>query len=48
MMMMNAFAHEVIQEIKIDALRDRIDELVEKRLKGEVARCHECAYNCDC
>ena len=48
MMMMNAFAHEVIQEIKIDALRDRIDELVERRLKGEVARCHECAYNCDC
>ena len=48
MMMMNAFAHEVIQEIKIEALRDRIDELVEKRLKGEVAHCHDCAYNCDC
>jgi Fe-S cluster assembly protein SufD len=48
MMMMNAFAHEVIQEIKIDALRERIDELIEKRLKGEVAHCHDCAYNCDC
>ncbi len=48
MMMMNAFAHEVIQDIKIVALRERIDELVERRLKGEVARCHECAYNCDC
>lgn len=48
MMMMNAFAHEVIQQIKVEALRDRIDQLVEKRLKGEVARCHECAYNCDC
>ena len=48
MIMMNAFAHEVIQNISIDALRERVDELVERRLKGEVARCHECAYNCDC
>lgn len=47
-MMMNAFAHEVIQEIRVEALRNRIDELVEKRLKGEVAHCHDCAYNCDC
>ena len=48
LMMMNAFAHEVVQEIAIEALRERIDDLVDKRLKGEVARCHECAYNCDC
>jgi len=47
LMMMNAFAHEVVQEIKVEALRDRIDELVEKRLNGEVARCHECDYNCE-
>lgn len=48
LMMMNAFAHEVIQRISIAPLRDRIDDLVDKRLKGEVARCHECAYNCEC
>jgi len=47
LMMMNAFAHEVIQEIKVEALRERIDDLVEKRLNGEVARCHDCAYNCE-
>jgi len=47
LMMMNAFAHEVIQEIKVEALRDRIDDLVDKRLKGEVARCHDCAYDCE-
>lgn len=47
LMMMNAFAHEVIQEIKVEALRERIDDLVDKRLKGEVARCHDCAYNCE-
>lgn len=48
LMMMNAFAHEVVQKIKVEALRDRIDDLIEKRLKGEVAKCHECAYQCDC
>ncbi len=45
LMLMNAFAHEVIQEIRIEPLRDRIDELVEKRLRGELARCHSCDKN---
>jgi len=45
MMLMNAFAHEVIQEIRIEPLRGRIDELVEKRLKGELAKCHSCDKN---
>jgi Fe-S cluster assembly protein SufD len=48
MMMMNAFAHEVVLQIKIEALRERIDELIEKRLNGEIALCHECDYNCEC
>ncbi len=48
LMMMNAFTHEVVNEIKLQPLRDRIDELVDKRLKGELARCHDCAYQCDC
>jgi Fe-S cluster assembly protein SufD len=48
MMMMNAFAHEVVQQIKVEALRERIDELIEKRLNGEIALCHECDYNCEC
>jgi Fe-S cluster assembly protein SufD len=42
MMLMNAFAHEVIQEIRVEPLRDRIDELVEKRLKGELGKCNNC------
>lgn len=48
LMMMNAFSYEVVQNIKVEPLRDRIDELIEKRLRGDVARCHECAYQCDC
>ncbi len=47
-MLMNAFAYEVIQKIRIEPLRDRIGELVEKRLKGEISHCHECEYKCDC
>jgi Fe-S cluster assembly protein SufD len=41
MMLMNAFAHEVVQKITIETLRERIDELIEKRLNGEIARRHE-------
>jgi len=48
LMMMNAFTHEVVQEIKLEPLRNRIDELIDKRLRGEIGRCHECNYNCDC
>jgi Fe-S cluster assembly protein SufD len=48
LMMMNAFANEVIQEIKVAPMRERIDELVDKRLRGEIARCHDCDYNCEC
>jgi Fe-S cluster assembly protein SufD len=48
LIMMNAFSYEVLQTIKVEPLRDRINELVEKRLRGDVARCHECAYQCEC
>lgn len=41
MMLMNAFAHEVVQKITIETLRERIDELIEKRLNGEIAARHE-------
>jgi Fe-S cluster assembly protein SufD len=46
LMMMNAFAHEVVEQITVVPFRDRIDILVDKALKGEVARCHENGYNC--
>lgn len=38
MMLMNAFASEALGLIRIEAVHDRIDELVEKRLKGELGR----------
>jgi len=46
LMLMFAFAHEVLAEIKIEKLLDVIDKLVNKRLRGEVSKCHSCAMDC--
>lgn len=47
LMLMFGFAHEVIQNIPIQALRERIDDLVQKRLRGELSRCASCAIQCN-
>ncbi|MCK4701023.1 MAG: Fe-S cluster assembly protein SufD [Bacteroidales bacterium] len=46
LIMMFAFAHEVIGNVKAEALLERIDDLVEKRLKGELSPCDNCAMKC--
>jgi len=46
LMLMFGFAHEVIQNIKIEALRERMDNLVMQRLKGELSRCASCMVEC--
>jgi Fe-S cluster assembly protein SufD len=46
LMLMFGFAHEVIQNIKVDALRERMDNLVMQRLKGELSRCASCLVKC--
>jgi Fe-S cluster assembly protein SufD len=46
LMLMFGFAHEVIQNIKVDPLRDRMDNLVMQRLKGELSRCASCMVKC--
>ncbi len=46
LMLMNAFANEVISRIKQPSLQLRISELVSKRLRGELSRCNNCAYHC--
>ncbi len=45
-MLMFGFAHEVIQNIKIEPLRERMDNLVMQRLKGELSRCASCMVKC--
>lgn len=46
LMLMFAFAHEVIQNINVEALRERMDGLVMQRLKGELSRCASCMVKC--
>ena len=42
-LLMFAFAGEVIDAIKIEALRERLHTLVEKRFRGELNRCKGCS-----
>ena len=46
MLMLYAFAHEVISTIKVPALKERINELIDKRLRGELSRCNNCKMKC--
>lgn len=45
LLLMFAFVNEVIDNIRIDALRERLHLLVEKRFRGELNRCKGCG-NC--
>jgi Fe-S cluster assembly protein SufD len=47
LMLMDAFAWDVISKIKQPPLQDRITDLVSKRLRGELSRCNNCAMHCD-
>lgn len=47
LMLMDAFAWDVISKIKQFALQIRIIDLVGKRLRGELSRCNNCAMHCD-
>jgi len=46
LLMLYAFANEVIDYIQIAPLKTRINSLVDKRLRGELSRCNNCSMNC--
>jgi Fe-S cluster assembly protein SufD len=46
LLLMFGFAHEVIRNINIEALRERMDTLVMQRLRGELSRCATCVVKC--
>ncbi|HLP73449.1 MAG TPA: Fe-S cluster assembly protein SufD [Bacteroidales bacterium] len=46
LMLMFGFAHDVLQNIKIEPLRERMDNLVMQRLRGELSRCANCMVKC--
>ncbi len=46
MLLMYAFAAEVINHIKIEPLKIRIDDMIKKRLRGELSICEQCVLHC--
>lgn len=46
MLLMYAFAAEVVNKIPIETLRRRIDAMVAKRLRGELSICDQCMLHC--
>jgi Fe-S cluster assembly protein SufD len=47
MLLMYAFADEVINKIPIEALRTRLGKMVSKRLRGELSVCDQCVMHCN-
>ncbi len=47
MLLMYAFAAEIVNKISIEQLRNRIDDLVKKRLRGELSICDQCVLHCN-
>ncbi|GBU07056.1 Fe-S cluster assembly protein SufD [Bacteroidales bacterium] len=45
MLLKFAFTHDVIEGIRLEALRDRLKLLVEKRFRGELMKCAGCCSN---
>ncbi len=46
LMLMSAFADDIIRNINIEALQKRISGLVNSRLRGELSDCSHCLLNC--
>ena len=47
MLLMYAFAAEISNNIGIEALRERIDDMIKRRLKGELSSCENCVFQCN-
>lgn len=45
-LLMYAFANDVISNISTDHLKERVIDLVDKRLRGELSKCNECEIHC--
>ena len=41
-LLQNAFINQVVDQIKLEPLRDRLHHLVERRFRGELSKCEGC------
>ena len=46
LLLMYAFAAEVISKVSLTPLKERMDDLIKKRLRGELAVCDQCVLHC--
>jgi len=47
MLLMYAFADEIVGKIRIGPLRYRIEDMIKKRLQGELQICEQCVLHCN-
>ena len=45
-LLMYAFCDEITSKIKIDSLRERLNDMIKKRLRGELNVCEHCVLHC--
>ena len=43
LLLMYAFVNEVIDQIRMEAMKDRLHHLIEKRFRGELSKCQNCS-----
>ena len=46
MLLMYAFCDEIIQKITVEPLKHRLEDMVKKRLRGELSVCAQCVLHC--
>lgn len=46
MLLMYAFAAEISNHISIETLHERIDDMIKRRLRGELSSCENCVLRC--
>ena len=42
MMLLSAFVQDVIDEIHIDVLRDKMKDMIDRRLRNDHSHCEDC------
>ena len=47
LLLMGAFGSEILSSIKVLPLKERLEELVNQRLRGELSRCNSCPLHCE-
>jgi len=46
MLLMYAFADEIIQKVAVEPLKFRLEDMIKKRLRGELSVCDQCVLHC--